>query len=258
MFGVLIMSQRTTIFPVPIIISTIEKCQSGKYVVVEGVDDIVIYRNLITLYRAKGIKVIAAGGRDKVLDVFDALNNTSNIDKAIFIVDQDSWIFSGIPNKYLHPRIICTSGYSIENDVFVDKQLETLMQGTNVYSLFQNELAIYLRWFALAITRFCTNNNVCGEILDVHPTTFFENQISIDKYHALKSGEVFPQQAYNDLLIHYGLKFRGKCLLPLAIRALGTRSGEARYNSKTIMEETAITGRGIHLNRIFSQVENLA
>lgn len=252
------MSKRTNILPVPIIISTIEKCQSGKYVVVEGVDDIVIYRNLVTLYRSKGIKVIPAGGRDKVLDVFDALNNTSNIDKAIFIVDQDSWIFSGIPNKYHHPRIICTSGYSIENDVYVDKQLEILMQGTDVYTLFQKDLVIYLKWFALAITRFCTDNNACGEKLDIHPTAFFKNQISIDTYLALKNEEVFPQQAYDDLLVNYALKFRGKCLLSLAVRSLGQRSSEAKYNTNTIMEETAITGRGTHLNRIFNQVESLA
>jgi len=120
------MTQTVRILPVPIIISTIEKCQSGKYVVVEGVDDIVVYRNLITLYRAKGIKVLPAGGRDKVLEVFDNLSQNSHINKAIFIVDQDSWVFSGIPSEYQHERIICTGGYSIENDVYLDKQLEDL------------------------------------------------------------------------------------------------------------------------------------
>ena len=151
------MSQKARILPVPVIISTIEKCQSGKYIVVEGVDDIVVYRNLITLYRSKGIKVLPAGGRDKVLDVFKGLNETPHLDKAIFIVDQDSWIFSGIPSEYQHHRIICTAGYSIENDVYLDKQLETLMQGTGVYALFQTDLQVYLKWFSLAITRFCCN-----------------------------------------------------------------------------------------------------
>lgn len=252
------MSQNERIFPVPIIISTIEKCQSGKYVVVEGVDDIVVYRNLITLYRAKGIKVLAAGGRTKVLEAFDGLKGTPHLDKAIFIVDQDSWIFSGIPPEYQHERIIYTGGYSIENDVYVDKQLETLMQGTGVYSSFQTDLQIYLGWFALAITRFCTDNNSCGEKLDVHPTTFFKDQLSIDTHRSLKTGEVFPQHTYDDLLINYALKFRGKCLLPLAVRSLGNRSSGAKYNTKTIMEETAITGRGVHLNRIFAEVGQLA
>lgn len=252
------MSQRTTIFPVPIIISTIEKCQSGKYVVVEGVDDIVIYRNLITLYRAKGIKVLAAGGRTKVLEVFDALNGTSHLNNAIFIVDQDSWIFSGIPDEYHHPRIICTSGYSIENDVYLDKQLDILMQGTNVFTTFQNELQIYLKWFALAITRFCTNNNACSEKLDIHPTSFFASNETIQNFCSLNENESFPDQFYNQLLVNYALEFRGKCLLPLAIRALGTRQGEPKYNSKTIMEETAITGRKTYLNKIFDQVGSLA
>jgi len=249
---------KPTPFSVPVIISTIQKSNSGKYVVVEGIDDIVIYRNLITLYRSKGIKVMAAGGRDKVLDVFDSLNGTPHLDKAIFIVDQDSWIFTGIPSSYQHPRIILTNGYSIENDVYLDKQLDALMQGTNVFSTFNSELQIYLRWFSLAITRFCINNNANSEILDIHPQTFFKCLATTQNYCNLRSGETFPQQTYDDLLINYGLKFRGKCLLPLAIRALGSRQNQPKYNSATIMEETAITGRGIHLNRIFSAVDKLA
>lgn len=257
MLGVLVMSNPTVI-PVSVIISTIKNSNSGKYVIVEGVDDIVVYRNLITLYSSKGIKIMAAGGRTKVLEVFDALKGTSNLDKAIFIVDQDSWIFNGIPSSYQHPRIIYTSGYSIENDVYLDRQLETLMHGTNVFSPFQNDLRVYLKWFALAITRFCTNDNANSEILDIHPQTFFKCSVTTQNYCNLNSGEIFPQQTYDDLLVNYSLKFRGKCLLPLAIRALGSRQGQPKYNSATIMEETAITGRGIHLNRIFSTVDQLA
>lgn len=249
---------KPTPLTVPIIISTIQNSKSGKCVVVEGIDDILIYRTLITLYSSKGIRVMAAGGRDKVLEVFDSLNGTPHLDKAIFIVDQDSWIFTGIPSNYLHPRIICTSGFSIENDVYLDGQIEDLMIGTNVFTTFQNELNIYLQWFSLAITRFCTNNNACGEKLDVHPQNFFKSPQTIQSFCNLKSGEIFPQQTYNDLLINYGLKFRGKCLLPLAIRALGNRQGQPKYNSDTLMERTAITGRGIHLNRIFSTVGQLA
>ncbi|MCW1386427.1 DUF4435 domain-containing protein [Acinetobacter baumannii] len=249
---------KPTPFTVPVIIATIKNAKSGKYVVVEGVDDIVVYRNLITFYQTKGIKVLAAGGRTKVLEVFDALNGTTDLNKAIFIVDQDSWIFSGIPAQYQHQRIICTSGYSIENDVYVDKQLDLLMQGTAVFIPFQSELHVYLKWFSLAITRFCTNGNANGEKLDIHPEAFFSCVTTTQNYCSLKSNEVFPQQVYNDLLINYGLKFRGKCLLPLAIRALGKRPNQPKYNSSTIMEETAITGRGTHLNRIFAEVGQLA
>lgn len=249
---------RNNPIPVPVIIATITNSRIGKYVIVEGVDDIVIYRNLIALYRSKGINVLAAGGRKKVLEVFDALKSTSHLNKAIFIVDQDSWIFSGVPAEYQHTSIICTSGYSIENDVYLDKQLDILMQGTNVFSAFQSDLQIYLKWFALAITRFCTNDNEDGEILNVHPQTFFKCTSTIESFCNLKAGEIFPQSTYDDLLVNYGLKFRGKCLLPLAVIALGKRPDAPKYNSKTIMEETAITGRGVYLNRIFDAVGNLA
>lgn len=252
------MTKKPIAMSVPVIIATIQRCTSGKYVVVEGVDDIVVYRNLITIYHTKGIKVISAGGRDKVLEVFNGLCGSDALNKAIFIVDQDSWIFSGIPSKYQHERIICTSGYSIENDIYLDKQLESLMLATNVYSTFEENLKIYLRWFTLAITRFCTDNNSSSEKLDIHPTTFFKDQTSIDSYCALKADEVFPTEVYNDLLLNYSLKFRGKCLLPLAVNCLGQRPGEAKYNTKTIMEETSCVGRGTYLNLLFGKVESLA
>lgn len=243
---------------VAVILSMIQRQTLTKYVVVEGVDDIIVYRNLISSNLDKNISVLAAGGRDKVLEVFTQLKNTPSIDNAIFIVDQDSWIISGIPEEFQHPRIIYTSGYSIENDIYIDKQLDALMQGTGVYSSFKDCLAIYLKWFALAITRFCTNANADSEKLKIHPSNFFQSQTTIDKFCALKEGENFPQELYDDLLLNYALKFRGKCLLPLAVECLGKRTDGAKYNTKTIMEEAAITGRGVHLNRIFSEVEQLA
>lgn len=252
------MSRPTTPFSVPVIISTIQRNPSTKYIVVEGVDDIVVYRCLISSNLGKNISVLSAGGRDKVLEVFTNLKNTPGINNSIFIIDQDSWIFSGIPKDFQHPRIIYTSGYSIENDIYIDKQLEALMQGTGVYSSFKDCLATYLKWFALAITRFCTNANADSEKLKVHPDNFFQSQTTIDTLCALKEGEVFPQELYDDLLLNYALKFRGKCLLPLAVQSLGKRDKGAKYNTNTIMEEAAITGRGVYLNRIFSEVERLA
>jgi len=79
-------------FTVLTLTATIKKSQSGCCVIVEGSDDIVVYRSLITLYQSKGIKVLAAGGRKNVLDIFDALKDTEHLKKAIFIVDQDSWV----------------------------------------------------------------------------------------------------------------------------------------------------------------------
>ena len=113
--------------PVHVILAMIRNSPSGKFVIVEGVDDIIVYRILINLYKTLGIQVIPAGGRDKVLEVFDEIKSTNNINKTIFIVDKDLWVFRGIPTEYQHERIITTSGYSIENDVFIDKENKKLL-----------------------------------------------------------------------------------------------------------------------------------
>ena len=74
--------------PIHVILATIRNSPSGKFVIVEGVDDIIIYRILITLYKSLGIQVIPAGGRDKVLEIFDEIKLTDHINKTIFIPPQ--------------------------------------------------------------------------------------------------------------------------------------------------------------------------
>lgn len=242
--------------PIHVILATIRNSPSGKFVIVEGVDDIIIYRILITLYKSLGIQVIPAGGRDKVLEIFDEIKLTDHINKTIFIVDKDLWVFTGIPTEYQHERIITTSGYSIENDIFIDKDVMSLLKATATESKFNDELLQYLRWFSLAVTRFINNSG--GEILDIHPQQFFKNIETTTELCNMRVGESFPQSLYDDLLTNYSLKFRGKCLLHLGIRALNSRPSSPRYNHATIMEETAINQKGIHLNRIFSTVGTLA
>lgn len=240
-------------FTVPVIVARIKNLATGKIVVVEGVDDIIVYRSLITIFSSKRIQVLTAGGRDKVLEVFDEVKKLGYLDKAIFIVDQDSWIFSGIPSPYQDPRIIYTSGYSIENDIYVDRNIDNLLIGAGLSTSFNSKLHLFLQWFALAIDRYCLTGH---EILDVHPDRFFRD---VTGFCALKPGESHPNPTYNDLITQYPLKFRGKSLLPLAVDELNRRKdGYPSYNTKTIMEETAINGRGVHLNRIFSAVDSLA
>src|SRR5690606_19362346 len=129
--------------PVHVILAMIRNSPSGKFVIVEGVDDIIVYRILINLYKSLGIQVIPAGGRDKVLEVFDEIKSTNNINKTIFIVDKDLWVFTGIPTEYQHERIITTTGYSIENDIFIDKDVMSLLQATAMESKFNDELLQY-------------------------------------------------------------------------------------------------------------------
>lgn len=252
------MSENRSKISVPVLTSLITRPSDSVYVVIEGEDDIFVFRPLMTIFKNKKIIVQSVGGRDNVLSVYNNVKNTPFLHQAIFIVDQDSWIFSGIPEDYQHERIIFTSGYSIENDVYIDKEIDLLMHGLGVHSSFESNLEVYLKWYSLAITRFCIDDNALSVKLKIHPDTFFKDENSINTFCSLQSGEVFPQHIYDDLLENYHLKFRGKCLLPLAIKALGDRPSKPKYNTKTIMEEAAITGRGIHLNRIFSEVEKLA
>ena len=69
------------------------------------------------------------GGRETLLAVYKRRNEFAHLPVA-FVADRDLWLFSGIPPDY--PDIIWTEGYSIENDLYADANLENLLDADEV------------------------------------------------------------------------------------------------------------------------------
>lgn len=98
-------------------------------IVIEGKDDLLVYNEFEDIYEDPDclVSVLPVGGRNTVLGIFNRLKDTPHINKTIFIVDKDTWVITGIDSNYQHNRIICTHGYSFENDIFIDGNLENDM-----------------------------------------------------------------------------------------------------------------------------------
>ncbi len=88
-----------------------------------------------------------AGGRDKLLQIYKRRSEFSQVLVA-FIADQDMWLFSGIEPGY--KDVIWTSGYSIENDLYSDANLESLLD-ENETAEHQLILDSISTWFAFAV-----------------------------------------------------------------------------------------------------------
>ena len=83
-------------------------------VIVEGKDDMRIYRWVEGRVGSQNANVLPAGGRENLLSVYQRRNEFTHLPVA-FVADRDLWLFSGIPEIY--HDIIWTLGYSIENDL---------------------------------------------------------------------------------------------------------------------------------------------
>ena len=68
-------------------------------VIVEGKDDMEIYRWVEERLGSRKASVQAAGGKEKLLSIYKRRREFPNLPVA-FVADKDMWLFSGIPSDY--------------------------------------------------------------------------------------------------------------------------------------------------------------
>lgn len=222
-------------------------------IVIEGDDDLLVYTEFEDLYELNDpiVSVLPVGGRNTVLGIFDLLKDTPHLNKAIFIVDKDMWVINGIDSKYNHERIICTHGYSFENDIFIDGELEKKMQSKN-NDIFSAELPLLLKWYSLEIDRF--NRGKPFKKFKVDPEYLFN---CILEFTTPDEDQILPIELIEELKGNYKKLMRGKTLLRFYIRIMNKREGFSKaYTTKATIENVC-EKKGEHLNRIFTEVDNL-
>ena len=222
-------------------------------IVIEGDDDLLVYNEFEDIYDLNDpmVSVLPVGGRNTVLGIFDLLKDTPHLNKAIFIVDQDTRVINGIDPQYIHERIICTHGYSFENDIFIDGNLKEKMclRNNEVYS---SELPVLLTWYALELDRL--ENGKPLKRLRMDPEHLF-NRVS--EFTTPDPDQNLPVEKIQDLKEKYPKLMRGKTLLRFYIRIMNKRDGFSKaYTTKATIENVC-EKKGENLKRIFNQVDSL-
>lgn len=224
-------------------------------IVVEGKDDLLVYKEFETIYKDLNpiVDVFPVGGRNTVLGIFNQLKNTPYINRTIFIVDQDQWILTSRDPNYIHPNIICTSGYSFENDIFMDGQLdqELVQRRLNEHN---QHLPTLLNWYALEVDRI--RNGRATYYLDMSPQYLFDPTYTTALTTPL-SGEILDQQILHELQQNYPLLLRGKTLLKYYVYLLDMRLGLKGAHSTRAVISSVADNKGTNLNRIFSDVDQI-
>jgi hypothetical protein len=220
-------------------------------VVCEGSDDLIIYRRLEDRLSHLGVSVLPAGGRKNVLQIFDRRSEIPTAVQVVFLADQDIWVNKGIPLTYSSSVLLFTDGYSIENDIYCDGNLEGLLAGAEV-ARFQRELNDFVEWYALALAR---HLNDPTRPIAMHPHQVLDPALR-PKLLALEPGELYPVTTRLALLSDYKRLIRGKSLLGLLTRNTNSRPGQPNHTEKALLEMVAARP-GPNLVRLSAAIEGL-
>jgi hypothetical protein len=121
-------------------------------ILVEGADDVMIYRQIERQFGARKVNILPCGGRNTLLKVFERSSEFPHL-KVHFMADKDMWVFESVPEKYA--TISFTNGYSIENDLYADgfKRLDELLDADELVhkaALLEN----VAEWFASEVEKY--------------------------------------------------------------------------------------------------------
>lgn len=221
-------------------------------VIVEGDDDVIFFRQLEEVQSEYGLSVLAVGGRETALQVFNRRNEIQGTQKIAFIVDRDTWVIVGIPQSYENDDLLFTTGYSIENDLFVDGELLRLMAGDERIK-FEAELIKVVEWFALALSRILAGAN---ERIGRHPNELLDNEERRLEMLRLNPGEPYPDELREIIYADYANLLRGKTLIGLLMRQLSYAGRQSRHNQLSMLEMVAHK-KGPRLLALFEKVRAL-
>ena len=184
-------------------------------IIVEGKDDMPIYRWVEERLGSRTANVMSVGGRNNLLSVYEQRQKFAELPVA-FVADRDMWLFSGIPSDYV--GVIWTEGYSIENDLYADAELENLLAVEESQEHQQLRDAI-VEWFAFEVDEYLAGreyrvSNHCNDVVPL-------GQTRIDECFQKKRGIRPPsEEIHRQILEEYRLQLRGKLLFQMLIRFL--------------------------------------
>ncbi len=221
------------------IIQTLKR-SSLPTIVVEGRDDMLVYRKLEELLEGMNVSVLPVGGKDKVLEIYRVRADLVNLQLILFVVDKDMWVLSGIPLEYNSPDIFMSDGYSIENDIYVDIGVENLMTRSELIQ-FSRELQEFLTWYSAVSYSHLLGNSVEYKI---HP-----NKILANKDWERELNLAIPEDLRSTIRRDYKFIVRGKSLIALALRQLSHSSRPAKHSYRSLLETVLVVNAGLVAKR---------
>ena len=222
-------------------------------VVVEGRDDMQIFRWMEHLLKVHEVDVLGVGGRPNLFAIYDRKSEFVHLPVA-FIADQDKELFTRLPNGY--EEIIWTQGYSIENDLYAgaDPSLENLMDPQEAAE-HRQLLDTIVKWFAFEVDEFLAGRDYkfdhhCNEVVPQGQT---EMDNGFRQRRGFRPPNVTICQQIRDA---YQLQLRGKQLFQMLVRFLSKSNRQVKHSLHSLYEIAfKMTPSHPLMNRLIQEIE---
>lgn len=219
-------------------------------VLVEGKEDVLIYRWLEDEIGIVNANFFPCGGRDKLLQVFARRDEFSDL-KTVFVADKDAYVYINPPEEY--HEIIWTNGYSIENDLYYGKKIEDLMSYPEK-SIFLKSLNSFIEYYAFEVEK-CINREDYN--LRTHP-----NQILCEIQHEIKQEfldkidfKKAEREIENSIKENYDVLIRGKSLFALLARILSKSTRAVKHSKLSLLEHCYRTHKSEKFIELITKIE---
>lgn len=223
-------------------------------VVVEGRDDMQIFRWMEDLLKIHAVDILGVGGRSNLFAVYDRRGEFAHL-PVTFIADRDKELFTQLPAGY--EEIIWTQGYSIENDLYAgaEPSLESLMDPHEADE-HRQVLNIIVEWFAFEVEEFLAGRDYkfdhhCNKIVPL-------GQIVMDNNFRQRRGFRQPNAELEQQIREaYQLQLRGKQLFQMLVRFLSASNRLAKYSYHDL-HEIAFKMTSFHplMHRLIQEIEH--
>lgn len=211
----------------------------------EGDTDAVVLRRLESQLGSGRVSVMPVGGRSCVLKVFRRRSELKPHIKVGFIADKDTWVYHSIPAEYIASEILFTDGYSIENDLYRDGDLERLLTDVEA-KRFSEELEKFVAWYALQLNRSLSGKPVTFKD---HPSAVLDASDKYDAECMLAADDDKPDERIEQVKSNYKRVLRGKSLLALLLRQLSSSKRTPKHSGLSLLEHAA-TNDAHYMGRI--------
>jgi len=181
--------------------------------------------------------------------VFARKNEFSQI-RVAFLADTDMWRFTAVPECY--SDVTFTVGYSIENDVYADSQIDDLLSPTERLH-FQVLINQLIRWFAFEVEEYRATStcNVGAKLSRIIPA----GTTSLCPIFIARRGFREPHSdTIAEITKSWKLSIRGKTLEDAWFRLLGDQSRNPHHSRTALLELFIKINPSEHVQRLIREL----
>ncbi|ODW50024.1 hypothetical protein BBL88_17925 [Vibrio parahaemolyticus] len=203
-------------------------------ILVEGKDDIHVYRNLINAIDEPLLSIIACGDRDVLFKVFREIKELNLSEKKIvFIADKDNYLYMGVPDEY--EDIIFTNGYCMENDLYDRSDIKEKLMSEGEVDEYRHLIDLISIWYSFEIEQLkkgleAKTGTHINNVVPINTTSLCADFLSSINYSPADPDLV------EEIKNEYSKKLRGKQIFQCLARVLTKPGRFAKYNENILID----------------------